>query len=59
MIVFVLPVLFTWRLRGGHICPAERLFGAFVIAVGVVGGAIGAYQSVHDIVGLLASGAIH
>ena len=58
MIVFVLPVVFSWKLRGGSMSTAEKLCGWLIIAVGVFGGGIGCVQAVRAIAAKLSAGAV-
>lgn len=68
MIVFVLPVVFGWKLRtraanpkaggGGATMPLwDKALAVLIIAVAAVGGAIGAVQAVQGIVTKLGDGA--
>merc|ERR1711971_1448898 len=50
MIVWMLPVVFHWRICGSQMSCARKVLGVFIIAIGLVGGGIGAVQAVHDIV---------
>lgn len=53
MIVFVCPVVFNFRLRmlkGMKIPRGEFLWGVNVIVVGLLGGTIGVYQAVGDLI---------
>ena len=56
MIVFVLPVLFTWKLQGSTMGWLSKLWGLCIIAAGVTGGTIGSIQAVSDIISKLKSG---
>ena len=64
MVVFILPVIFYWILRvrrfragfGPDLPVLEKVWGAFVVAVGAAGGSIGCYQAVQSIVTKLQSG---
>ena len=57
MIVFVLPVVFSWKLRGAGMGVGEKVFGWLIIAIGAFGGGIGCVQAVRDIAAKLSSGA--
>jgi len=50
MIVWLLPVVFYWRICGGEISCARKALGVIIVVVGLVGGSIGAVQAVNDIV---------
>jgi amino acid permease len=55
MMVFVFPIVFNLKLRG-HLLPWwEKVFGFFVMVVGLTGGSIGAYQAIRDINHLVTS----
>ena len=56
MIVFVLPVLFTWKLQGNTMGWISKFWGFCIIAAGITGGTIGSIQAVSDIVSKLKSG---
>ena len=56
-IVFVLPVVFSFKLRGAAMGPGERVVGAFAATIGACAGAVGSFQAVQSIVEKLASGA--
>eukprot|EP00945_MAST-04E_sp_MAST-4E-sp1_P000396 g396.t1 len=58
MIVFVLPVVFSYKLRGDSMTFAEKIWGVCIIFAGLVGGTIGGIQSIISIVDLLKAGAI-
>ena len=49
MIVFVLPVVFAWKLRGAEMSLAQKTWGVCIICCGVVGGGIGTVQAVIQI----------
>ena len=51
MLVFVLPVVFYWRLLGFRRLPVyEQLFGALIIVIGLVGGAFGAADAITELI---------
>ena len=55
MMVFVLPVVFRLRLL-----PSSRLeivWGCVVVIVGLIGGSVGAYQAMRDLIHLLSTNA--
>ena len=49
MMVFVLPVALSWRLRAAEIGWLEGLWGLLIMATGVTAGAVGTYQAVVSI----------
>ena len=56
MMVFVLPVVFSWQLWGDRMSAAQKVFGVFIVAVGSIGGLIGTVQALQDIAKSLAEG---
>ena len=56
MVVFVLPVVFSWKLRGRRMGLLEKVFGILVICCGVMGGTIGSIQAVAEIVAKFQNG---
>lgn len=49
--VFVLPVLFNWKLRGFKTQRwYEMLYGIVIVAVGLVGGIIGAIDAIEALI---------
>ena len=50
MIVWLMPVVFHWRICGAQISWPRKLLGVVIIIVGIIGGGIGAVQAVNDIV---------
>ena len=56
MIVFVLPVLFTWKLQGSTMSWFYKFWGLCIVVAGITGGTIGSIQAVSDIVSKLKSG---
>jgi amino acid permease len=49
MLVFVLPVILTWRLRPESLGLAERLWGALIMLVGLSAGALGTVNATTSI----------
>lgn len=49
MMVFILPVLFSFSLWGHEMTMAQKVFGIFIVAVGAIGGLIGTVQALDDI----------
>ena len=56
MVVFILPVVFSWKLRPEEISTTEKVVGVVIILLGLTGGTIGCYQSVDSIVKKLIKG---
>lgn len=56
MMVFVLPVLLSWRLRPEEIGTLERLWGGLILLTGCTAGAVGTYQALVSIVQKLENG---
>jgi amino acid permease len=56
MMVFVLPVVFSWRLWGDRMSMLQKVFGLFIVAVGGIGGTIGTAQALRDIAKSLSEG---
>jgi len=56
MIVFVLPVVFTFKLRGSELSMPQKMWGVLIIAVGVTGGTIGSVQAIVAIAQKLKDG---
>ena len=54
MIVFILPVVFYWKLR--EVTLPEKLWGALICAAGALGGGIGCVQAIHEIADKLSRG---
>ena len=50
MVVFVLPIIFTLKLRAAEMTLAEKIFGMMCIITGLVGGAFGSYEALSDII---------
>lgn len=60
MIVFVLPVIFDWKLRslnGEKISLLSKVVGPVIILVGAAGGTIGTVQAVRGIINATHGGA--
>ena len=49
MMVFVLPVALSWRLRADQIGWLEGLWGLLIVATGLTAGGVGTYQAVVSI----------
>lgn len=49
MIVFVLPVVFSFKLRGEELSLGSKVWGYCIIFTGVLGGSIGTIQSLESI----------
>lgn len=58
MMVFVLPVLLSWKLRPEQLGWVERLCGAAIILIGLSAGAIGTYQAIDSMVGKIREGTL-
>ena len=61
MIVFVLPVVFNWKLKNVRqikISGGEKVFGCCTILVGLVGGVIGCAQALNDMIEKINTGAV-
>ena len=56
MMVFVLPVVFSFQLWGHKMTMAQKVFGIFIVAVGSIGGLIGTVQALSDIAASLKAG---
>jgi amino acid permease len=56
MMVFVLPVVFSWKLWGNQMSIYQKVFGIFIVSVGSIGGMIGTVQALQDIAQSLAAG---
>ena len=54
--VFLLPVIFSWKLWGHDMSLAQKVFGLFIVAVGAIGGSIGTAQALNDIAASLRAG---
>ena len=57
MIVFFLPVVFSWLLWGDRLTLAMKVWGLVIICTGSVAGTIGTVQALQAIVEKLQSGA--
>ena len=57
MVVFVLPIVFSLKLRSSQMSWLEKAFGLLCVLTGLVGGAVGSYEALTDIVKKLQSGA--
>ena len=49
MVVFFLPVVFSWKLWGDKMTCMQKLWGAVIVLTGITGGIIGAIQAINDI----------
>ena len=58
MVVFVLPVVFSFKLRGAEMGLPEKLFGVVCIITGLAGGSIGSYEAINDIIAKFQAGDI-
>ena len=56
MMVFVLPVIFSFQLWGDRMSMPQKVFGLFIVAVGGIGGTIGTVQALSDIAKALRAG---
>ena len=56
MMVFVLPVIFSYKLWGNNMTLLQKVFGMCIVAVGTIGGTIGTVQALQDIAESLAAG---
>jgi amino acid permease len=56
MMVFVLPVVFSWSLWGDQMSMAQKVYGIFIVSVGAIGGMIGTVQALQDIAHSLQAG---
>eukprot|EP00301_Raphidiophrys_heterophryoidea_P009114 c1343_g1_i2.p1 GENE.c1343_g1_i2~~c1343_g1_i2.p1 ORF type:complete len:268 (-),score=70.32 c1343_g1_i2:174-977(-) len=52
MMVFVLPIVFNFRLRGHLLGFPEKIWGVLILITGLVGGINGAWQGMRDMVHL-------
>jgi amino acid permease len=57
MIVFVLPVIFSWKLWGESMSVVQKTYGLFIIFVGTAGGFVGGIQAILAISKKLQEGA--
>jgi len=58
MMVFVLPVVLTWRLRPEDLGPLERVCSVAIVLIGLSAGSIGSYQAIDSIVGKIREGTL-
>eukprot|EP00943_MAST-04B_sp_MAST-4B-sp1_P002120 g2120.t1 len=57
MIVFVLPVAFSFKLRGDKMSILEKVWGLCIVCCGCIGGIIGTIQAFQSIASKLLAGA--